>query len=136
MKLDLLRCILTDHATVGVLRVDGKHECYVLEDTYRPPPEPKVPKFTCIPCGTYPVVLTMSPRFASEMPLLLDVPGFQGVRIHPGNAPEDTEGCLLPGLTASHNYAGDSRRAYEALLQKLRAAKGRGESVSITITVV
>lgn len=135
MKLHLLRTIMTDHATVGVLRVDGRHECFICEDTYRPPPEPKVPKFTAIPCGTYPVTITHSPRFGVDMPLLLDVPGFQGVRIHPGNAPEDTEGCLLPGRTAAHNYVGESRLAYEALLLKLRGATGRGESITITIEV-
>lgn len=136
MKLELIRCVRTDHATIGVLRIDGRHECFICEDTYRPPPQVKVPKFTAIPDGTYPVVINHSPRFGTEMPLLLDVPGFQGVRIHPGNNPDDTEGCLLPGLTAQHNFVGDSRRAYEALLMKLRGALGRGESITITITAV
>ena len=135
MKLHLLRTILGNHATVGVLRVDGRHQCYILEDTHRPT-EAKVPKFTCIPCGTYQVKLTHSPRFGVEMPLLVDVPEFSGVRIHPGNDSSDTEGCLLPGRFASDIHVGESRLAYEALLAKLRAAKAQGEDISITIEVV
>lgn len=136
MKLHLLRTILGTHATVGVLRVDGKHQCFILEDTHRPAPEVKVPRFTAIPCGTYRIELTHSPRFGVEMPLLVDVPGFSGVRIHPGNSSEDTEGCLLPGRFASDIHVGESRLAYEALLAKLRAARSQGESITLTIEVV
>ena len=135
MKLELLRVILKPHATVGVLRVDGVHQCYVLEDRYRPPPEPKVYGQTAIPCGTYRVKLTHSPRFGVIMPLLEDVPGFSGVRIHPGNNANDTEGCLLPGRFASDIHVGESRLAYEALFSKLREADAAGEEITITIAV-
>lgn len=136
MKLELLRVVLGARATVGVLRVDGKFQCYVLEDTYRPPPEAKVPRFTCIPTGTYRVELTHSPRFGVEMPLLCDVPNFSGVRIHPGNDAGDTEGCLLPGRYASDLHVGESRLAYEALFARLRAAKSGGEDITITISII
>lgn len=134
MKLELKRRWLTDIATVGELYVDGQLECFVLEDRYRPPPEPKVFGATAIPCGTYDIVLTRSPRFRRILPLVVDVPGFQGIRIHPGNGPGDTEGCLLPGRVRVENRVLESRLAFDVLFAKLEAAAQR-EAISITITV-
>jgi hypothetical protein len=138
MKLDLLRVVLTSRCTIGVLRVNGTHQCFVLEDTVRGPGV-KVPKETAIPAGTYRVEITHSPRFGVEMPLVLDVPGFAGIRIHPGNSKDDTEGCLLVGrhvlLTGSHEYAvTESRAAYVDLFSLLDAARRRADPVELVIT--
>lgn len=132
MKLELKRRWLTKASTVGELYVDGRRECFVLEDSYRPPPEPKVLGVTAIPCGTYEVRVTYSPRFGVDMPLLLDVPGFMGVRIHPGNTAADTEGCLLPGVVRHGEAVRESRIAYVHLLSLLMGAPGPHH---ITITV-
>lgn len=132
MKLELKRRWLTEASTVGELYVDGRRECFILEDRYRPPPEPKVPGATCIPCGTYEVRVTYSPRFGKDMPLLLDVPGFMGVRIHPGNSAADTEGCLLPGIVRHGEAVRESRIAYIHLLSLLMGEPGPHH---ITITV-
>lgn len=133
MKLELVRRWFTKATTIGELSVDGVFECYVLEDRFRLPWEAKVPRETCIPCGTFPVVITHSPRFGIEMPLLLDVPGFLGVRIHPGNTPADTEGCLLPGLEVDADRVLQSREAYTRLFQKLQASTS---PITITITAL
>lgn len=133
MKLELWRRWLTEASTVGELYVDGEWECYVLEDRYRPPPEKKVPGATAIPCGTYGVKLTHSPRFQRILPLLVDVPGFSGVRIHPGNTIADTEGCLLPGRIKHGESVKESRVAFHALLAKLEAAGD--EPITITIDI-
>ena len=133
MRLNLVRRWFTEASTVGELYVDGVRTCFVLEDSFRLPWEAKVPARTCIPCGTFPVVVTHSPRFGIEMPLLLDVPGFSGVRIHPGNTPADTEGCLLPGLERDADRVLQSREAYAWLFAKLQAET---EPISITITAL
>lgn len=132
MELALKRKWLTPRSTIGELSIDGVFECFVLEDRYRPPPEVKVSRETCIPCGRYEVQVTYSPRFQRPLPLLLDVPGFSGVRIHPGNKASDTEGCLLPGLQRGADTVLQSKLAFDGLFLRLRAAAG---PVFITITV-
>lgn len=132
MDLTLKRRWLTEASTIGELYVDGEFQCFLLEDRYRPPPEAKVPGATCIPCGTYLVRITHSPKFRREMPLVDEVPGFEGVRIHPGNSASDTEGCLLPGRIRHGESVKESVSAYVELMAKLIAATA---PISLTITV-
>lgn len=58
----------------------------------------KVKHETAIPYGTYQVVLSYSNRFKKYLPELIEVPGYAGIRIHPGNSEADTSGCLCPGI--------------------------------------
>lgn len=135
MKLTLNRCWLTAKATVGKLTIDDVFECFTLEDRYRPPPEPKVPRETCIPVGEFQVVITHSQRFRVMMPLLLDVPGFQGVRIHPGNTPADTEGCILVGRKRGDSAVFESLLAYRQLFEKLQQAVLRGQRIDLAVSL-
>lgn len=132
MKLTVKRLELTAASTVGRLAVDGADFCWTLEDTVRT--GAKVHGKTAIPAGRYSILLTMSPRFKRVLPLLLDVPGFEGVRIHPGNTAEDTEGCILVGFGHAPDQIQQSRLAFDALFQKLEAASKAGELLSIEIT--
>lgn len=132
MNLDLVRRWLTDTSTIGELYVDGVRECFILEDRYRPPGEAKVYGATCIPCGTYPVRITHSPKFGVDLPLVCDVPGFSGVRIHPGNYPADTEGCLLPGRDRLPDAVQGSRLAFVDLFTKLQ---GTAEPITLAISL-
>lgn len=94
----------------------------------------KVHGRTAIPTGEYGVVMTHSPRFRTTLPLLMDVRGYQGVRIHAGNTAEDTEGCLLPGLRVEVDRVVESRAALIAVEAIILAAARRGEAVRIRIT--
>jgi len=128
MKLHLKRLHKTDKSTIGELTIDGKFECYTLEDIER---EVKVKSETAIPKGTYKVIINQSNRFKRLMPLLLNVPNFEGVRIHAGNTNHDTEGCILVGRTRSVDFIGQSRKAYDSLFKKMQAAK---EGITLTIS--
>ena len=131
MQLVLQREPSAGGATIGRLTIDGERECWTLEDVVRT--GPKVPGQTAIPAGTYKVTVSMSPRFGVRLPLLLGVPGFEGVRIHPGNTAADTEGCILVGSDKGKAAILRSRAAFEKLLPKLEAALVRGEAITIEI---
>jgi hypothetical protein len=126
MKLHLKRLHRTDKSTIGELTIDGKFECYTLEDIER---DVKIKSETAIPKGTYKVIINQSNRFKRLMPLLLNVPNFEGVRIHAGNTNHDTEGCILVGRTRGIDFIGQSRKAYDSLFKKMQEAK------EITLTI-
>ena len=92
----------------------------------------KIPGHTAIPEGTYHVFITMSQKFKKWLPLLLGVPGFDGVRIHSGNTPKDTQGCILVGQNRKKGMVLNSRIAMEEIMKILDSRKG-GEPVFITI---
>lgn len=81
--------------------------------------EIKVPGKTAIPYGRYEVGISYSNRFKKLMPIVFDVPGFSGIRIHPGNTEEDTDGCPLVGLSRSTDTVLQSRIAYSRFFEWL-----------------
>lgn len=119
MNLTLIRKYPATDCVIGELFIDGQFECYTLEDIERPL---KVAGVTAIPRGFYEVVITYSARFKKPMPLLLQVPHFDGVRIHTGNTSAHTEGCILVGKSKTADQVLQSKIAYEALFPKLQAA--------------
>jgi len=126
MKIDIKRLHKGANSVIGELTVDGVWECYTLEDIER---DIKIKSETAIPKGTYKVIINQSNRFKRLLPLLLDVPGFEGVRIHSGNTNHDTEGCILVGRTRSKDFIGQSRKAFDKLFEKMKKAK------DITLTI-
>jgi len=120
MHLWLLRePTLPNGATHGSLYIDGHWQCWTLEDAIR---DIKIPQQTAIPAGRYRVTRTPSTRFKRVLPLLLDVPGFQGIRIHAGNTIADTEGCILVGRDRAAGVVRQSRVALAALEERLVAS--------------
>lgn len=115
--------------TLGKMYINDVFFCETLEDVVRDinkdgdladTNETKVYGETAIPSGIYKMIINMSNRFKKEMPLLLDVKGFEGIRIHAGNTDIDTHGCILVGLTRiKNNTIGQSKLAFEKLMLEL-----------------
>ena len=74
----------------------------------------------CIPFGTYELRNTWSPRFKRWLPQVMNVPGYSGIRIHAGNTPAHTSGCILVGQRLGNDLT-RSRDTLSALLQQLRS---------------
>ncbi len=126
MELLVKRTTFTAKSTIGELWIDGGFFCYTLEDTCRGLKQTdsieeirrkKLPGITAIPSGRYQLILNYSNRFKKVMPLLINVPGFEGVRIHAGNKAEDTEGCLLLGMEKAVDSVLKSRATFNRLIQ-------------------
>jgi hypothetical protein len=119
MRLKLERKYLKPNYTIGDLYINNMFFCNTLEDTYRDlSKDKKVYGKTCIPYGTYRIVMSYSNRFQRIMPELLNVPHFSGIRIHSGNTSEDTEGCILVGKNNIKGKVTDSR-SYADKLNKI-----------------
>jgi len=161
MKLLLKRYFLGPHYTCGHLFIqtlvpvpEGEqdvhhpgcpegfcHEWALLCDTLEPPVQQRWRdrSTTCaIPAGDYPLVVSFSPKFQTMLPLLLNVPGRSGIRIHAGNrahldpAQSDTTGCILVGSATQRGTLTDSRRALALLKQRLRR-RPEGEAVRVKV---
>lgn len=124
--------------TIGKLYIDGEYFCDTLEDKDRGLTDDmtvseiskiKIKKETAIPTGTYKVTITYSNRFKKNMPLINDVKGFEGIRIHSGNTDKDTEGCVLVGFNKIKGNVINSRDTYNKLFSIL------SKSNNITITI-
>jgi len=126
----LTRLQLDPDVTIGEIRIGGVHVCWTCEDAER---EVKITGETCIPRGTYRIKRTWSNRFEQTMPQLMDVPNFEGVRIHPGNTAQDTEGCILPGLERRPKGVGSSQLAYREILKWLDAIERQDLDATIQI---
>lgn len=138
LRMTLVRSVFHEESTLGLLFIDGKFECFTLEDQVRPLGE-KVPKETAIPYGTYVVRLRHSPKFTPryghEMLWVTNVPMFEWILIHPGNKESHTDGCVLVGANAYCGPFGvevaNSIYAYKRLYDKVagHAATGQLELV-------
>ena len=137
LELRLTRIAKRKDYTIGRLTVDGSRFCDTLEPTWRDVgwgrPGRKVKGKTAIPEGRYPVVVTRSPRFGTWLPLLVGVPQFEGVRIHAGNRPQDTEGCILVGDNTRVGMVTDSRHTLQKLLALLTEARRHDKALWITV---
>jgi hypothetical protein len=129
MKLKLQRGALKDTYTIGKLYIDDVYFCDTLEDKVRDYnkdgklDEPKVFGETAIPYGQYKVVISFSNKFNRELPLLLEVPEFEGIRIHPGNTAIDTHGCILVGNNTEKGKVLNSKVTFDLLFKQMKEAK-------------
>jgi hypothetical protein len=130
VKLELKRIALKDTYTIGKLYANGEYVCDTLEDCVR---ETKIAGKTAIPQGEYTILVTFSNRFQRMMPLLMNVPNFEGVRIHSGNTSEDTEGCILCGKNTKQGQLTSSRVYTSMVYSLINKALSNGEQVTIKI---
>jgi hypothetical protein len=142
LNLKLERKWKKEKYTIGNLYVNGVFFSNVLEDTVRglrqdmTPEEIKKIKIhgqTAIPSGRYEIRMTLSARFRRQLPILLNVPGYAGVRIHPGNTDANTEGCLLPGKNDRVGQVSNSRATMAALQKQIEEAIYQNSKVYIEI---
>lgn len=119
---------------IGKLYIDGEYFCDTLEDVDRGLDDSmdeseilklKVKGQTAIPTGIYTLLLTYSPKYKRIMPLVNNVKGYSGIRIHSGNTHKDTEGCLLVGKNKEVGKVLESRATYNALFKRLNQTNGK-----------
>lgn len=141
MELLLERKYLKSNYTIGRLYINDKFFCNTLEDCVRDINkngtfdcgEFKISGHTAIPYGEYEVKVTYSPKFKRELPLLLNVKHFEGIRIHRGNTEKDSFGCILPGENKQKGKVLNSTK-YELELTKLiKDCNNKNEKVIIKI---
>lgn len=152
MELILKRIFKGDKYTIGKLYINGEYNCDTLEDTDRDLTKNmslkeiqsiKQKGITAIPSGKYSVTLDIqSPKFKhykqysfcdGYLPRLVGVPGFDGILIHIGNKPEDTDGCILVGKNKVKGQVVESTDTFKKLYNRLKTAQDNHEPITITI---
>lgn len=135
MKLTLKRIALRQTYTIGKLYIDDVYFCDTIEDTVRDlnkngkfdNGEKKVHSKTAIPYGIYEIKWTYSPRFKKYTPQLMNVPSFEGIRIHAGNTSADTEGCLILGKNKQVGKVLNSRDTINKFYPIIKEACSNGK---------
>lgn len=150
MKIQVVRTQFGIDATNGLMYIDGKFECYTLEDQYQ---AVKVMHETCIPEGTYDIKFRKEGGFHAKydkkyknahhgMLHLQDVPNFTYILIHSGNTDEHTSGCILTGETqqdldmGKDGFIGRSAVSYQKMYRKVANQLLQGKPVQIEITTI
>ena len=141
MNIQLKRIAKKKTYTIGKLYIDGVYFCDTIEDKDRglnqtmsinDIKKKKVYGKTAIPTGTYKLVIDYSNRFKKNMAHILNVPGYEGIRIHTGNSAKDSLGCIIVGKNKVVGKVIESRDTYNQLFPILQKAFKEGE-IKITI---
>lgn len=137
MELDVKRIYKAEDYTIGELSINGAFFCHTLEDKVRilNSFEDKVYGETAIPVGRYKVIISYSNHFKKEMPEIVNVEFFSGIRIHAGNNKDDTYGCILVGVCKNieEGWIYDSKKTYNKLFDILKKALSKNEEIFINI---
>lgn len=138
MEITIIRYDFLPDRTFGKLYIDGEYWCETLEDRDRnlydymsveEIKQKKVKGETAIPYGKYEVKMTYSIKYEKELPQILNVPGFAGIRIHNGSFPEHSLGCILIGRRLNDMLT-DSRVTTSNFVKKI------GKESSITLNIL
>lgn len=118
--------------TIGDLYINGVWIANTLEDRDRGLDDSmneedikkkKVYGETAIPYGTYKVSITYSNKFKKMLPLIENVKGFSGIRIHSGNTAKDSLGCILVGENKEVGKVINSRKTFDKLFDLIKNEK-------------
>ena len=129
--LTLKRVYLGKTYTIGKLYLQDEYFCDTLEDVVRK--GKKVYGETAIPYGTYDFILTYSPKFKKVLPLVLDVPNFENIRLHSGNEATDSLGCILCGENKIKGKLINSKITIEKLMDILQNEENKSKHFKIII---
>lgn len=130
MILSLKRNEPKDGSMTGSLYINDAFFCNTIEDE---PKHKKEMHKTAIPSGVYDVVISFSNRFQMYMPLLINVPYFEGVRIHSGNTADDSSGCIIIGKAKDSKTVISSRDTFKKLMTELKKVEKK-EKITLVIT--
>lgn len=153
MEILIKRIAKRDTYTIGKMYINNKYICDTLEDTDRGLAQSmsvteiaskKIKHRTAIPTGTYTITMNVrSNRYSKSkwyvdfcnamMPRFINVPGYDGILIHPGNTNKDTSGCILVGKNTIVGKLTESRATFKKLYLMLKDAANKGEKISVTI---
>jgi hypothetical protein len=146
MILPLLRAYIKAEYTIGHLYYNGERLCDILEDPVRDlnkdgdlndPGEEKIYGNTAIPYGMYEVIITHSPKFKRDLPLLVNVSHFDGIRIHGTKGKvatnKNTHGCLIPGENKVRGGVIKSLEYEEKITEIIKSQLRIGNKVFINI---
>lgn len=132
MEILVKRLFKKSDYTIGKMYIDGQYFCDTVEDTdrgltsdmtYEEIARRKVYGKTAIPTGRYDVAISYSPKFKRNLPLLLDVKGYSGIRIHNGKDANSSLGCIIVGENKTKCCVINSKVTLERLMAKLRGQK-------------
>ena len=142
MQLKLTRLYKKDTYTIGKLYINNQYFCDTLEDKDRGLNsdmtedqifDRKVKGATCIPTGLYHLAYTYSPKYKRYLPLVLNVKGYAGIRIHSGNTDKDTEGCILLGENKKVGQVINSRKTCSEFNRIVEKTLDKGELITLKI---
>lgn len=121
--LTLNRKFFSDISTIGDLYLQGDFFSHTIELSCRRGDEKGL---LAIPAGRYRVDILPSAKYGKLMPRLLNVPGREGILIHPANRAQELDGCIAPGVynSASPDWVSSSRKTFENLFEKLSQIVG------------
>ena len=144
MRVHIQLIAQTPESSLSACTIAGQFQCFILEDGFH---ETKIKHCTRIPPGIYQIGKRTEGKFAARhrekyghpfVPHLLNVPGYEFILIHPGNDPNDTSGCLLPGYTASFSQSGwsvsQSERAFLSLFAEIEPGFEQDGAVEVAIS--
>ncbi|MCQ2279693.1 MAG: DUF5675 family protein [Bacteroidales bacterium] len=147
MEIEIVRKYFKSAYTIGTMLINGSYFCDTLElpdrGLFQGMPKEigetvKITGNTAIPVGRYPLGLRTS-KFSKEydgkkLPQLFSVDFFTNIRIHHGNSPADTEGCIIIGTNSSKGKLSGTRKMVDKFIDLTCEAIDRGEKVFVTIT--